>query len=69
MPNEKNTHARRASEMDRKLMGEIYRRLVIALHRARVAKDEATVRHLTEQLIELELALGGDGRGIAALIR
>jgi len=47
----------------------VYRRIVISLHRARAARDEATVRHLTEQLIELELSLGGDGRGIAALIR
>lgn len=62
-------HVHRMNEMERKMLAEVYRRIVISLHRARAVKDEATVRHLTEQLIELELSLGGDGRGVAALIR
>lgn len=65
-------HERRVSkmnDMERKMMAEVYRRLVIALHRARATENHDAVRHLTEQLIELELRLGGDGRGVAALIR
>jgi hypothetical protein len=57
------------NEMERKFLNETYRRIIIELHRARGRKDDDMVRHLTEQLIDIEMALGADGRGFAGLIR
>lgn len=63
------SRAHRMNEMERKMLNEAYRRIVIELHRARSRGDDHMVRVLTEELIDLEMALGADGRGHAALIR
>lgn len=63
------SRAHRMNEMERKFLNETYRRITIELHRARARNDHEMVRVLTEQLIDLEMALGTDGRGYAALIR
>jgi len=57
------------NEMERKFLNEVYRRITIELHRARARGDAEMTRVLTEQLITLEMQLGSDGRGNAALIR
>ncbi|MGA1354523.1 MAG: hypothetical protein ACO32I_07095 [Candidatus Limnocylindrus sp.] len=59
----------RMNEMERKFLNEVYRRITIELHRARARGDTEMTRVLTEQLITLEMQLGSDGRGNAALIR
>lgn len=61
-------YSHRMNEMERKFLNEAYRRIVIELHRARARDDKEMVRVLTEQMIDLEMRLGADGRGFAALI-
>jgi hypothetical protein len=56
------------NDMERRMLNEVYRRIVVELHRARGRGDDHMVRVLTEELIDLEMALGSDGRGNAALI-
>ena len=47
------------SKMDRKLLGEVYRRLLKERARARAQKNEEMVRLLNEELLELQLLLEG----------
>ena len=61
-----NSH--RMNQMERKMLSEVYRRLVIERARARVANNEDMVRILTEEIIDLEMQLGGGERGFAGLL-
>ena len=63
MPN-----AHRMNQMERKMLSEVYRRLVIERARARASNNEDMVRILTEELIDLEMRLGGGERGFTGLL-
>tara|TARA_Y100000592_G_scaffold100326_1_gene179876 strand:- start:4614 stop:4784 length:171 start_codon:yes stop_codon:yes gene_type:complete len=54
--------------MERKMLNEMYRRLVLELHRARATGNDEMVRMLTMELAELEIALGGGERGLSGIV-
>lgn len=58
----------RMNSMERKMISEVYRRLVIERARARATGNEEMVRYLTEEIIELEMQLGGGERGRVAIV-
>lgn len=61
-------YAHRMNQMERKMLSEAYRRLVIERARARANKNEEMVRILTEEIIDLEMQLGGGERGFTGLL-
>jgi hypothetical protein len=50
------------------MLSEVYRRLVIERARAKATDNSEMVRYLTEELIELEMMLGGGERGLMGLL-
>jgi hypothetical protein len=54
--------------MERKMLGEVYRRLVVERSRAKATGNTEMVRFLTEEIIELEMQLGGGERGLVGLL-
>lgn len=61
-------YSHRMNQMERKMLSEVYRRLVIERARARAANNEDMVRILTEEIIDLEMRLGGGERGFTGLL-
>ena len=60
-------YAHRMNQMERKMLSEVYRRLVIERARARATNNEDMVRILTEEIIDLEVQLGGSRAVISIL--
>ena len=56
------------NSMERKMLNEVYRRLVLELHRARAVGNDEMVRMLTMELAELEILLGGGERGLSGIV-
>ena len=56
------------NSMERKMLNEVYRRLVLELHRARASGNDEMVRMLTMELAELEILLGGGERGLSGIV-
>ena len=61
-------YAHRMNQMERKMLSEVYRRLVVERARARSANNEDMVRILTEEIIDLEMRLRGGERGFTGLL-
>lgn len=62
------------NEMERKMLSEVYRRLVIERARAKSTASEANgnnrdlIRILTEEIIEIEMRLSEGERGLSGLL-
>lgn len=56
------------NRMERRMLNEVYRRMVKELVRARRAGDEEMVQVLALELAEIEMLLGGGERGLSALV-
>jgi hypothetical protein len=61
-----STH--RMNEMERRMLGEVYRRLVIERARAIATGNEDMARFLTEEIIQLEMQLSGGAPGLSGLL-
>lgn len=61
-------HAHRMNRMERKMLGEVYRRLVVERARARALENEEMVRVLTEEIIDLEMQLRAGETGFTGLL-
>jgi hypothetical protein len=64
----------RMNAMERKMLSEVYKRLVIERARAKSTASEANggntdlIRILTEEIIELEMLLSDGERGLTGLL-
>ena len=64
----------RMNSMERRMLSEVYRRLVIERARAKSTATEANggnsdlIRILTEELIEIEMRLNDGGVGLSGLL-
>ncbi len=57
----------RMNQMERKMLSEVYRRLIVERARARASNNEDMVRILTEEIIDLEVQLWGSRAVISIL--
>jgi len=64
----------RMNSMERRMLSEVYKRLVIERARAKSSASEANggnqdlIRFLTEEIIELEMRLSEGERGLTGLL-
>lgn len=59
---------RKMNEMERRMLAEVYRRMVREIARARASGNDEMARFLTEELIDVEMRLNEGAVGLSALI-